>query len=235
MILGPTSTTERHKALLALVLLVPAPSIGVAMMLWISPGLIGNLATGMCKIWILAIPVIWLIYVDGQKPMIPRPDGTGIIPAVILGVIIAGIMIAAFYLFAKDWIDGKLVRERAGRVFIDTYLGYILLFSFLILLNSLLEEYVWRWFVFRKCEVLMGGSVAVPASAAMFTIHHVIAVSAWIPWYANVLASLGVFIGGSIWSALYLRYNSIWTAYVCHIFADVAVFIIGWNMIFGND
>ena len=102
-----------------------------------------------------------------------------------------------------------------------------------ILLNSLLEEYVWRWFVFRKCELLMDRRLAVPFCALPFTVHHTLALTAWVPWQLNLIASLGVFIGGGIWSILYLRYRSIWPPYVCHIFADITIFLIGWELIMG--
>ena len=95
----------------------------------------------------------------------------------------------------------------------------------------MLEEYVWRWFVFRKCELLMGGRLAVPFCAILFTVHHTLALTVWVQWQLSMLASLGVFLGGSIWSGLYLRCRSIWPPYVCHIFADIAIFIIGWELI----
>ena len=71
-----------------------------------------------------------------------------------------------------------------------------------------MEEYVWRWFVFRKFEVLLGGKLAVPAAALAFTAHHVIVLAAQFDWPIAVLGSCGVFIGGAAWSWLYLRYGS---------------------------
>ena len=43
----------------------------------------------------------------------------------------------------------------------------------------------------------------------------------------------GIFIGGTVWSGLYLRYRSIWPGYASHAIVDVAVFGIGWWVIFG--
>jgi membrane protease YdiL (CAAX protease family) len=98
--------------------------------------------------------------------------------------------------------------------------------------NSLMEEYVWRWFVFRKCEVLLGGPAAVVVSALAFTAHHVVALAAQFNWGVTLLASLGVFIGGAAWSWLYLRYRSIWPGYVSHAIVDVPIFVIGYWLIF---
>ena len=71
-------------------------------------------------------------------------------------------------------------------------------------------------------------------SALLFTIHHVIALMAFFDWRVTILASLGVFIGSAMWSWLYLRYRNLWTAYVCHVFADVGIFVIGWMLIFSK-
>jgi membrane protease YdiL (CAAX protease family) len=42
-----------------------------------------------------------------------------------------------------------------------------------------------------------------------------------------------VFTGGAIWSWLYVRYRSIWPGYLSHAIVDVAVFAVGWWIIFG--
>jgi membrane protease YdiL (CAAX protease family) len=95
-----------------------------------------------------------------------------------------------------------------------------------------MEEYVYRWFILRQCETLMGANAAVCTSAAIFTAHHVIAVSQYLDPVLAMLASAGVFGGGLVWSWLYLRYRSVWPCWVSHVFADIAVFGIGWWLLF---
>jgi membrane protease YdiL (CAAX protease family) len=36
-----------------------------------------------------------------------------------------------------------------------------------------------------------------------------------------------------MWSWLYLRYRSVWPCYVSHAIVDIAVFVVGWLIIFG--
>ena len=71
------------------------------------------------------------------------------------------------------------------------------------------------------------------ASAIGFTAHHVIALAAQFNWIVTVFASMGVFIGGATWSWLYKRYRSVWPGYVSHAIADIPIFVIGWQLIFG--
>jgi membrane protease YdiL (CAAX protease family) len=74
---------------------------------------------------------------------------------------------------------------------------------------------------------------AVIASGLFFTLHHVIALTAYFDWRITTLASLGVFIGGATWSWIYLKYRNIYAAYVSHVFADIVIFAIGYKLIFG--
>ena len=71
------------------------------------------------------------------------------------------------------------------------------------------------------------------ASACGFTLHHIFALWAQFDWRVTALASLGVFVGGLLWSWLYLRYRSVWPCWVSHAIVDVPIFVIGWWLIFG--
>jgi membrane protease YdiL (CAAX protease family) len=103
-----------------------------------------------------------------------------------------------------------------------------------ILVNSVLEEYVWRWFVVRQGEALVGPDRAVVLSAAGFTLHHILAMSLYLGPAATSLASAGIFAAGCAWSWCYVRYRSIWPGYLSHALADVAIFAVGWKLIFGG-
>ena len=94
------------------------------------------------------------------------------------------------------------------------------------------EEYVWRWYCFRQCEVLLGGAGGVMASALGLTLLHIIALGAQFSPVVTVLGSVGVFCGGAIWSWRFLRYRSVWPCYVSHAIVDLAIFILGYHLIF---
>ncbi|MBQ9619355.1 MAG: hypothetical protein IJR44_02575 [Neisseriaceae bacterium] len=48
----------------------------------------------------------------------------------------------------------------------------------------------------------------------------------------NILASIGIFAAGVIWSGLYAKCRSVWIPYISHLWADIAVFGIGAYLIF---
>jgi uncharacterized protein len=230
---------NQRRALLALALLVPAPSIGVALAMLYEPTagtMVGNATYMASKLWILALPVFWLLVIERGRASWSPPRYGGLGVGALTGVVIGAAIIAAYVLFGRELIDAETARQAAARIGIDAPLRFLALAAYLITINALLEEYVWRWFVYEKCEMLvprLGGWIAVALSAAFFTAHHVLALAAQFDAIVVVIGSVGVFVGGCVWSALYRRYRSIWPGFISHAIVDVAVFIVGWRIIFG--
>jgi len=223
---------------LALALLVPAPTIGALMALWLAPGPVGQGVYGFAKAWLLGLPLVWTLFID-RRPLLGQVrsarrswrDGLGV--GVTLGIAISIIIIAAFEMLrGVVGIDGTELKKVATAAGFGTPTTYILFGAYLALVNSLLEEYVWRWFVFRACASVMPAWLGVIVSGLCFTAHHVVVLAAYFPASITALGSLGVFIGGCTWSWCYLRYRSVWPGYVSHILVDVAILYIGWRLLF---
>ncbi|HXR03648.1 MAG TPA: CPBP family intramembrane glutamic endopeptidase [Verrucomicrobiae bacterium] len=227
--------TISRKALLALVLLVPAQGIATAMFFWRAETTTGKFIFVACKVWMALLPVVWLKFVD-REPLSwspPRLGGFGV--GAVLGLVIAAVIFAGYgialhlHVIHPEKIAGRAAQT--GLNHLNAYIGSAIGW---VTVNSLMEEYVWRWFVFRKFEVLLGGKPAVIAAALAFTAHHVIVLMAQFNWPIVVLGSAGVFIGGAAWSWLYLRYRSVWPGYLSHAIVDAAIFVIGYWLIFGG-
>ena len=227
----------QKKALLALCLLVPAPTIGVVMSM-IVPATRGTaLGQGIyavSKMWLLALPLIWLIWVDRQKISFSPLKKGGMTMGLISGIVVALTIYGAWFFFGQALIDPQNLKEQVAANGIGSPARYLLLAAYLTLINALLEEYVWRWFVFKKFEALTGGAFAVLGSALCFTLHHVVALKAQMGWGVTILGSAGVCVGGLIWSWLYHRYRSIWPGYLSHLLADAAIFVAGWQILFAG-
>jgi membrane protease YdiL (CAAX protease family) len=222
---------EKRRALLALILLVPVPSFGTWMGMVAAEGPVGQTLFAASKIWTFALPVVWLMVVERTRPRIPLPSRRGMTAACITGSIIFVAIAVAYWLLGRQWIDVELMRAESEEMGF-TRTSYLLGAVYWITINSMLEEYAWRWFVSTRCEVLMPRRLAVMAAGLLFTLHHIIALDVYFDWRIVVLGSVGVFIGGTTWSWLYLRYRNIWAAYVSHVFADVVIFAIGWKLLF---
>ena len=220
-------------ALIALLLFVPASSIGVTMALLIAPGVIGNRVFTLVKIWIVILPLLWTWKTNSAKLRFPRFDRQQVKVGIGLGLLMFVAIIAAYWFLGRQWIDLAGIQSKASEVGISSLNLYLAGFLYWSLINSFIEECIWRGFVYSQCAVLMNSIAAVVLSAIFFTLHHSIALYAYThSWLVVFVGSLGVFLAGAIWSFCYRVYNSIVPSYISHVLADIAIGIVGWQLLF---
>ncbi|MBT3220300.1 MAG: CPBP family intramembrane metalloprotease [Proteobacteria bacterium] len=218
--------------MLALILMVPIPSIGVLAGLAIDNSVLGVSVWIAGKAWLLALPAVWLALVD-RKPLVCSLPRRGLVVGALSGMAVATIIVGAYALVGTLWIDpAKLigVLEPVGLTNKMVYLGAA---AYWILFNSVLEEYVYRWFVFTQAKTLWGARWAAVVSALAFVIHHGVVLAIYFDWRVTLLCCIGICLGGLFWSALYHKYQNIWAPYISHAVVDIAVFAIGWLLLFG--
>jgi membrane protease YdiL (CAAX protease family) len=224
---------NRRQALFALLLLAPIPTLGVIMAMIVAPGPVGKTIFTVAKIWLLVFPAAWYLMVEKGRPSWSPVHRGGLAIGALSGVGLAVLIVAGAWLVGAQNMDLTPLRTEVREMGLNSLFPYLAGAAGWTFVNSLMEEYVYRWFVFRQCERLLGSAAAVVASASIFTAHHVVAVSQYLDSLFTILASAGVFTGGIVWSWLYLRYRSVWPCWISHVFADVAVFGIGGWLLFG--
>jgi membrane protease YdiL (CAAX protease family) len=225
--------STKSKSLLALLLLVPAPTIGVLAGMVIAPEhLWGKTIFFATKLWILLIPALWFLAVEKGKFSFSKPRHGGFGVAAALGILISTIILIVYLTAGRLLIEPQTVRKMAENTGLANPSIYFAGAAYWILVNSVLEEYVWRWFVVKQCRAFMPAGAAIAVSAMCFTLHHLIAMQVFFSWLVVAVASAGIFVGGVIWSWCYLRYESIWPGYLSHAIVDLAVFAIGYHLIF---
>jgi len=227
-----SNATHRRNALLALLLLAPVPSLGVIMAMVVAPGPVGKTFFTIAKLWLLAFPAAWYLLVEKGGPSWSPVRQGGLVIGAASGAVLAGLIVLGAWLFGVQNMDLEPLRVEVREMGLNAVIPYLAGAAGWTFVNSLMEEYVYRWFIFRQCETLMRGTAAVITTSTIFTIHHVIAVSRYLDPLLTVLASAGVFAGGLIWSWVYFRYRSIWPCWLSHVLADIAVFGVGWRLLF---
>jgi membrane protease YdiL (CAAX protease family) len=224
---------KRLRAFAALLLLAPVPSIGVVAAMVVAPGPIGHAVFVAAKVWLLVFPAVWYLKIEKGPLSWSPPHRGGLGAGALSGLGIAAAIVLGAWLAGIRTIDTGPLRAAVEEMGLGTPGAYLAAAAGWTLANSLVEEYVYRWFVLRQCKQLFSTTPAILMSAAVFTLHHVIAVSRYLNPVDTVVASTGVFIGGVIWAGLCSRYRSIWPGWISHVLADVAVFGAGWRVLFG--
>lgn len=215
-----------------LLMVAAAPSIGALSALWLWPGSVGSTIYALCKVVLYGIPAIvaWctLTRADIREGIRRGLRTAPILYAIVSGLVIGGgILLLWFTLLAERSDTVKLV-DVVTETGLDQQLRYWAFAAWLCIGNSLLEEFVFRWFIDSRLRILGVPPIfALGLSAAIFTMHHVIVLAAFFDPPLVILGSAGVFVGGVIWSWSLRHWQSLLPAWISHALIDVAIFLVG--------
>lgn len=229
-----STRNEKRRALIGLALVGIAPTVSVVTGFALKAGMIAAVVFVLTKMWMFGLPAYWYTVVEGGERSYSMPENGGWMVSTLLGIGMAVVIAIAYFMLGDMVLRDEDLYEILDPFGLTVPWKLALGILFWIFINSVLEEYVFRWFITSKLEQLVGGKwLPILLSAGIFTLHHTIALAFFIDPLGNALASFGVFVGGVIFSWIYVQYRSVWVAWVAHAIADVAIFAIAWHMIVG--
>lgn len=229
-----TLIQTRTLAILGLFFVGIAPSISVITGFAFKAGALAVIVFIVTKIWMFGLPAFWHISIEKQKFSWSPVKKGGWSMAFILGIGMMLIVWLAYFFLGELMLQPDALKAILDPVGLTVPWKLAAAIVFWVFINSVLEEYVFRWFITSKIEQLVGGKWRSSLlSSAVFTLHHSIALVFFLEPIGAVIASLGVFIGGTVFSWLYLEYRSIWIVWITHACADVAIFVVAWNIVIG--
>lgn len=191
---------------------------------------------GATKLFTLLWPLLALGFVLHERlPGIhwnPREH----LRAVPLGAL-AGLLVAALMAGLMLSPAGRLVLESSGAIrakaqqlgFMEHYFAFAVFLSFV---NSVVEEYYWRWFVYGQLRRILPGWRAHALAGAAFAAHHMVVATQFFPLGWGLLLGASVGLGGAVMSVLYERQRSLAGAWTCHLVADLSIMGIGYGLLF---
>ena len=109
----------------------------------------------ICKIWLLLAPAYWYVRVEKNSPSWSLPSKNGLVVGGISGIIMSIIIIVMWLVFG-DTLDKDSMISELESTGLTEFRLYLAGMIYWIFLNSLLEEYVFRWFVTIKSIELLG-------------------------------------------------------------------------------
>lgn len=193
------------------------------------------------KVVQFSFPILWIYWVQKTRPDLLRLTRRGLGLGMVSGLVIVAAHLALYYGFLRDSevFAGapEILAEKLDGLGMNSPLKFCILAFFLSVIHSFLEEYFWRWYVFRQLRAWLGLSGATILSSLGFMAHHVIVLDAYIPrehfLVATLPLSLCVAIGGAWWCWLYEKSGSLSGPWLCHFWADVAIMITGYDWMWG--
>ena len=185
------------------------------------------------KLLMIAIPIVVWIASGRTGPQIKNLVGlkrTNMLPGLFLGLLMSAVILAGYYLVLRSTIDPAPLLAKVDALGLRQ--GYWIMALFISLLHSFFEEYYWRGFVLSELRNWIPGILVLSVVSGMiFGIHHIFAMLSLFSWPVLSFCVLGTMLAGGIWSWLRLRGYSIWDCYLSHLFADLAVMWIGYDLI----
>ncbi|MCS7166775.1 MAG: CPBP family intramembrane glutamic endopeptidase [Gemmatales bacterium] len=183
-------------------------------------------------------PVLYVHLVQRQTLSVRAPHRKDWLVGFASGIALVMIIWVAYFAYyrSQPWMTqvgahiwGKL--QEIGATTLSAYLGLALLLS---IVHALLEEYYWRWFVWSELSQRWPSWLAIIMANAAFTLHHIVVLYVYIPgtyfWTSGMLFSLGIMVGGMIWSLVYRYTGNIYSAWVSHVLVDGALMYIGYDL-----
>ncbi len=155
-----------------------------------------------------------------------RINKKGIVVALGLGLGLYGLIMGGFFLLSPYFDFSKIagnLTETAG-VTAENFLFVSLYISFI---NSLLEEFFFRGFVFMNLNTSLGRGVAYGFSALMFALYHTAMMLGWFSFPLFLLVMVGLTVGGMIFNRLNESFETVCVSWVVHMFANFAINTIG--------
>lgn len=167
----------------------------------------------------------------------PQPDyKRSLMWGLVTGVAIAGsaLILYQWVLEPGGWMAGATEQARAKlkETGLDSLPVFIAVALFYSLCHSGLEEYYWRWFMFRHLTLRWNLVLATVVSSLGFMAHHVLVLARFFGWDSPLtyLFAISVAVGGVIWAVLYRRFGTLAGPWLSHAFVDAAIFAIAYQM-----
>ena len=191
---------------------------------------------GVGKFLQFVFPVAWVALVMRQPIRFSRPTMAGVPAGLLFGAVVLGAMLALYWLILKPagFFDQPALaaREKITDLGLNSLPMFVATALFYALCHSALEEYYWRWFLFRMLRSRAPLVSSIALSSLGFMLHHVILLGTYFGWQnpATWLFSLAVAIGGAVWALLYEKSGSLLGPWLSHLLVDTGIFIVGYDL-----
>ncbi len=142
------------------------------------------------------------------------------------GALFALLYGAAFFLF-KNMLSSTVITSALQSFASITPANILFIGLYIIVFNSLLEEFFWRGFFFNETHSLYGWIVAYILTALGFSLYHITFFYSWFSPDLVLLATAGLFAYSLFMSMLFQKYQDLFTCWLIHALVDVVQIGIG--------
>ena len=163
---------------------------------------------------------------DLQFTRLFRFSRDGILPALGLGAGVYVVILGGYYLL-RNLIDFSGIVDSLSSGAGVTKENFLFVSLYISFINSLLEEFFFRGFLFTNLKHNAGRGFAYGFSAAMFAVYHVAMMISWFHPAVTLLLIAGLTVGGILFNFLNEKQENICTSWLVHMCANFAINTVG--------
>jgi len=192
--------------------------------------------------FLLPVIVVFAINRESLRSSLATFTATNSKNSLVGGIVFGFLVVAAMFAIYFGWLQHTAVGQKMleavqtkvqgmGLASIWMFVGMGVFYA---LIHSLLEEYYWRWFVFRYLKRIVPTVAANVISSLGFMAHHVMLLVFFLGWNEPLtyIFSLGIAVGGAVWAWLYDRTGSLVAPWISHMIVDAGIFGLGYLIVF---
>lgn len=189
------------------------------------------LAKTLCKIlFFTTLPYIYIRLMNksyvSNRIKTNKKDlylGTG------LGLFCFAVLIVAYFIL-KDVIDLSIIANELQTKSKVNSKNFILVAFYITFINSFLEEFFFRGFIFLNLYELGFRKISYIFSSVLFALYHIGIFKNWFNPWLIILAIFGLFSVGFIFNYIDTKSKNFINSWIVHILADAAIMLIGMRM-----
>lgn len=146
--------------------------------------------------------------------------------SLLLGVGVYVFILRAYFIL-KGFIDlSNIIEMLSKNASIDKD-NFLRIAIYISIVNSLLEEFFFRGFMFLNLRRVGGRKLAYIISAFLFSIYHIAIMGSWFSPIIFALAMAGLFVGALIFNYLNEKGGNIYNSWIVHMMANLSINTVG--------
>lgn len=189
--------------------------------------------TGIKLIMFSGIPFIHMKYIkkgkitggEKQNKLCYGDAKVGFLTGFLFFVVVLG----AYFILQTDIDFGKISEELTTKLRI-TPINFIFVGLYITLVNSFLEEFFFRGFIFMNLLSSGHRKLGYFYSSVLFGLYHIAIFKTWFSTPITLLALFGLISVGVLFNWMDMKSNNFMNSWISHGFADAAIILIGLRM-----
>ena len=159
-----------------------------------------------------------------------RANKKGLLIAFALGLGLFGVILGGYFLLSPYFDFSNIASSLTASTGVDGS-NFIFVALYISFVNSLLEEFFFRGFVFTNLKRCANRTAAYLFSSLLFSLYHTAMMIGWFSLPLFLLVLVGLAVGGVIFNFLNEKYNTVFVSWIVHMFTNFAINTIGFILL----